>query len=116
MTNRVSVVAGLLVPALLMGAVFAQQHSSQDYTNLQWVTAVKGIKTGSAVTTSTYGDVDYWVIWRDGQYLLRVRKDDPSLSQGESDLLKEAQDNNEGVDVEIGDDNGPVVDGVTIRP
>jgi hypothetical protein len=60
--------------------------------------------------------VDYWVVWRDGQYAYRVRKDDPSLDAGEKALLEQAQREGKGVDVEVGDDNGPVVSGVTVRP
>lgn len=103
-----------------MGAAFAQAHSSQDYVNSggtwQWTTATKGTKTGSSVTSSSQDGVNYWVVWRDGQYAFRVRKDDPSLDAGESELLATAEREGKGVDVEVGDDNGPVISGVTIRP
>jgi len=114
----------MLACLLVAGSLAAQANSGQDWvTPGKWQDATEGAKVGDGgVTTSTMGSIDYWVIW-DGfwvgeeyftQKLYRVRKDDPSLSAGETQRFTDAETNGTGVEVDVSDANE--VSGVTALP
>ncbi|MBX3464171.1 MAG: hypothetical protein KF830_13435 [Planctomycetes bacterium] len=92
----------------------AQQYTSQKWDGSAWVTADKGTYVSDRVTTQAQGEITWYVLWREGQKVLRIRADDPSLSSGEKDLLDEAEAEDSGVEVEI--ETGPNVESVTAVP
>jgi hypothetical protein len=110
----------MLLVVSLVGGLIAQQNSSQKWNPTpfpgSWVAAVAGTSySGARVTTASEGEVDYWVVWGvEGGKVFRVRKDDPSLSDNEKERFQEAEEDDQGVEVQIGD--GPTVTGVTVTP
>lgn len=105
-----------LVVCTLLGALVSQQYSSQRWTGTPpaWATATETTYYGDSVTNATEDNIDYWVVWLRGVKVYRVRKDDPSLSQGEKDRFKEAVDGGKGVEVET--TSSPEVKSVTVKP